>query len=203
MDMVKLSEKVNPKTTALLIIDMQKDYCCEGGIFDKMGFDYEIPKQLSSILSDFVDLARKVLDHIVHIKMAHIPELASFATKEHYARVGLQREINPTFSEFYGVKPIEGEIVIPKYRYSAFVSTYLDKLLRANGIKTLVVTGVATNVCVESTVRDGFMLDYQVVVPKDLTEATEAGAKKWSLRNIETFFGEVVDSKNLLDCWGL
>ena len=47
------------------------------------------------------------------------------------------------------------------------------------------------------------MLDYHIVVASDLTEATEAGAKQWSLRNIETFFGEVVDSRNLLDCWGL
>ncbi len=203
MDLKKLSEKVNPTTTALLIIDMQKDYCCKGGIFDKMGFDYEVPARLSSILSDFVNHVRKALQYIVHIKMAHIPQLASPAGKEHYERVGLKREINPTFSDFYGVKPIEGDIVINKYRYSSFVSTYLDKLLRANGIKTLVVTGVATNVCVESTVRDGFMLDYHIVVPRDLTEATEAGAKEWSLRNIETFFGEVVNSKNLLDCWGL
>lgn len=203
MDSDKFSKKVNPETAALLVIDMQRDYCCEGGIFDKMGFDYKVPERLSSILNDFVIRARKVLKHIVHIKMAHIPELSSPAGKEHYARVGLQRKINPIFSEFYGVKPTEGEIVIPKYRYSAFVSTYLDRYLRANGIKTLIATGVATNVCVESTIRDGFMFDYHIVVPRDLTEATETGAKEWSLRNIEDFFGEVVDSKILIDCWGL
>ena len=203
MDSDKLSEKVKPETTALFIIDMQRDYCCEGGILDKMGFDYKVAERLSHPLNDFVNRARTVLKHIVHIKMEHKPELSSPAGKEHYGRVGLQREINPIFSEFYGVKPVDGEIVIPKYRYSAFISTYLDKYLRANGIKTLIATGVATNVCVESTIRDGFMLDYHIVVPKDLTEATEPGAKEWSLRNIETFFGEVVDSKILLDCWGL
>ena len=170
---------------------------------DKMGFDYKVAERLSHPLNDFVNRARTVLKHIVHIKMEHKPELSSPAGKEHYGRVGLQREINPIFSEFYGIKPVDGEIVIPKYRYSAFISTYLDKYLRANGIKTLIATGVATNVCVESTIRDGFMLDYHIVVPKDLTEATEPGAKEWSLRNIETFFGEVVDSKILLDCWGL
>ena len=203
MDPDRLSEKINPQTTALLITDMQRDYCCEGGIFDKMGFDFEVPKRLAPLLSDFLDRVRNVLKYIVHIKMAHIPELASPVLKEHYERVGLQREYNPSFSDFYGIKPMNGEIIIPKYRYSAFVSTYLDKYLRANKIKTLVLTGVATNVCVESTARDGFMLDYHIVVARDLTEATEAGAKEWSLRNIETFFGEVVDSRSLLDCWGL
>lgn len=203
MDLDKLSEKINPRTTALLITDMQRDYCCAGGVIDKMGFDFEIAKRLAPRLNDFVDRARKILKYIVHIKMAHIPELASSVLKEHYERVGLQREYNPSFSEFYGIKPVAGEIVIPKFRYSAFVSTYLDKYLRANSIKTLVLTGVATNVCVESTARDGFMLDYHIVVASDLTEATEAGAKQWSLRNIETFFGEVVNSRKLLDCWGL
>ena len=203
MDLDKLSEKINPQTTALLITDMQRDYCCAGGVIDKMGFDYKAAKRLAPRLNDFVDRARKILKYIVHIKMAHIPELASPVLKEHYERVGLQREHNPSFSEFYGIKPMDGEIVVPKYRYSAFVSTYLDKYLRANSIKTLVLTGVATNVCVESTARDGFMLDYHIVVASDLTEATEAGAKQWSLRNIETFFGEVVNSRNLLDCWGL
>lgn len=203
MDLDKLSEKINPQTTALLITDMQRDYCCAGGVIDKMGFDFEVAKRLAPRLNDFVDRARKILKYIVHIKMAHIPELASPVLKEHYERVGLQRENNPSFSEFYGIKPMDGEIVVPKYRYSAFVSTYLDKYLRANSIKTLVLTGVATNVCVESTARDGFMLDYHIVVASDLTEATETGAKQWSLRNIETFFGEVVNSRNLLDCWGL
>lgn len=198
-----LSKKVNPKTSALLIVDMQRDYCCKGGIFDKMGFDYNIPKRLASPLNDFLNSARQVLKHIVHIKMVHIPEIASPAGKEHYSRVGLQRKIDPTLSEFYEIKPLEGEVVIPKYRYSAFIATYLDKYLRANDIKTIIVTGVATNVCVESTVRDGFMLDYHIVVPSDLTEATEPAAKKWSLHNIDNFFGEVVSSKSLLECWGV
>jgi ureidoacrylate peracid hydrolase len=83
------------------------------------------------------------------------------------------------------------------------VSTYLDQFLRLEGIKTLIVTGLATNVCVESTARDGFARDYHIVVPEDLTEGTSAEAKKWSLININAFFGEVVQSADLLRCWGV
>lgn len=203
MNLEKLKVKVNPEYTALVIIDMQRDYCCEGGVLDKMGFDLQAPKLLASRLNEFVNRARKVQKFIVHIKMELNSYLRSPALAEHYERVGLQREYNPSYSEFYGVIPREGEVIIPKYRYSGFVSTYFDQYLRSNGIKTLILTGLATNVCVESTARDGFMRDYQIIIPEDMTEGTSLEAKKWSLFNINTFFGEVVNSNNLLSIWGI
>ncbi len=199
----KLKIKVNPDHTALVIIDMQRDYCCEGGVFEKMGFGLEAPKLLASRLNEFLNKVRAVLKFIVHIKMEINPHLRSPALTEHYERAGLQRVHDPSFSQFYEVEPKEGEIIMPKYRYSAFVSTYLDQYLRANGIKTLILVGLATNVCVESTAREGFMRDYHIIVPRDMTEGTSDEAKKWSLFNIGTFFGEVVDSKELLSCWGM
>ena len=203
MNLEKLKAKVHPDHTALVIIDMQRDYCCEGGVLEKMGFDIQLPKMLAPRLNEFLNHARKILEFIVHVKMEQNPYLRSPALAEHYERVGLQRKADPSCSEFYGVTPEEGEVIIPKYRYSGFVSTYFDKYLRANGIKTLILTGLATNVCVESTARDGFMRDYHIVVPEDMTEGTSPEAKKWSLFNMRTFFGEVVDSKDLLICWGV
>jgi ureidoacrylate peracid hydrolase len=203
MNLEKFKIKVNPEYTALVIIDMQRDYCCEGGVFNKMGFDLEVPKWLASRLNEFVNKVRQVLKFIIHIKMELNPYLWSPALAEHYERVGLQRKHDPSYSEFYGVTPREGEIIIPKYRYSAFVSTYLDQYLRSNGIKTLVLVGLATNVCVESTAREGFMRDYHIVIPEDMTEGTSKEAKRASLFNIDTFFGEVVESKDLLSAWGL
>lgn len=199
----KLKIKVNPERTALVIVDMQRDYCCEGGVFEKMGFGLEAPKSLASRLNGFLNKVRPVLKFIVHIKMELNPHLRSPVLAEHYERVGLQREHNPSFSQFYVVEPREGEIIIPKYRYSAFVSTYLDQYLRSNEIKTLILVGLATNVCLESTARDGFMRDYYIIVPEDMTEGTSDEAKKWSLFNIGTFFGEVVNSKDLLLAWGI
>jgi ureidoacrylate peracid hydrolase len=202
MNSEKLKVKVHPDHTALVLVDMQRDYCCEGGVLDKMGFDIKPSRELAPRLNEFVKQVRESLKFIVHLRMELNPDLRSPALAEHYERVGLQRKHDPSYSEFYGVTPKEGEVIIPKYRYSGFVSTYFDKYLRSNAIKTLVLTGTATNVCVESTARDGFMRDYHIVVPKDMTEGTSPDAKKWSLLNIDTFFGEVVDSKDLLDCWG-
>ena len=94
-------------------------------------------------------------------------------------------------------------MVLPKNRYSAFVGTPLDTMLRANGITTLILTGVATNVCVESTARQAYTLDYYVVVPRDLTGGVNETAKEMSLQNIDRYFGEVVDSADVLSAWGI
>jgi len=135
--------------------------------------------------------------------MTKIDFLGSPAALEQYKRLGINRQYDPAFSEFYEVVPKEGEVVIPKYRHSAFVSTYFDQFLRIRQIETLIVTGLATNVCVESTARDGFARDYHIVIPEDLTEGTSPEAKKWSLNNINSFFGEIVQSQDLLKCWDL
>jgi ureidoacrylate peracid hydrolase len=203
MDLTGLRSKVAPEQSGLIIIDMQKDYCGEGGAFHRMGFDVEPAKALASRLNGFLTHARKILKCIIHLKMTKIALLSSPAGLEHYHRLGIERQYDPAFSEFYEVIPQEGEAVIPKYRHSGFVSTYLDQFLRLRGVKTLIVTGLATNVCVESTARDGFARDYHIVVPEDLTEGTSLEAKRWSLINIDSFFGEVVQSADLLRCWGI
>ena len=88
--------------------------------------------------------------------------------------------------------PQPGDIVVQKTRYSAFYNTNLDSILRARGIRSLVFTGIATNVCVESTLRDGFFLEYFGVVLHDAThQAGPDFVQKASLYNIEKFFGWV------------
>ena len=92
------------------------------------------------------------------------------------------------------LRPWEGDIVLPKPRYSGFFNTPLDRILRSRGIRHLVFTGIATNVCVESTLRDGFFLEYFGVVLEDAThQAGPVFAQQAALFNIETFFGWVSD----------
>ncbi len=203
MNVEALGAKVRPEQSALVIIDMQKDYCCEGGAFHRRGFDVVPAQRLAVRLNRFLDDARRVLRHVVHLKMTKVQELSSAPSADLYRRLGIERMYDPSYADFFEVLPREGDVVIPKYRYSGFVSTYLDQYLRINGIETLIITGVATNVCVETTARDAFMRDYFAVVPSDLTEGTSPDAKKWSLSNIDMFFGEVVESESLLRCWGL
>jgi ureidoacrylate peracid hydrolase len=199
--LVRLRAKLNPESTALIIIDMQRDFCCEGGSFDRRGFDIRPAQRLAKRLNLFLEEARKVLKHIVHLRMMKIPELASPVVDELYGRIKMKRSYDPAFAEPYEVIPRPGDIVIPKYKYSGFFSTYLDQFLRSKNINTLIITGLATNVCVESTARDGFMREYYIIIPSDLTEGTSPEAKKWSLLNLDMFFGEVVSSNEILECW--
>jgi ureidoacrylate peracid hydrolase len=198
---MRLKAKLNPDTTALVIVDMQKSFCCEGGSFDKRGFDIRPARILAARLNLFLEEARKALKHIIHLKMMKMPELSSPVVDELYERLNIGRSLDPDLAEFYKVIPRHGDVVIPKYKYSGFVSTYLDQYLRSKGIKTLIITGIATNVCVESTARDGFMREYHVVIPPDLTEGTSPEAKEWSLKNLDMFFGEVISSNEILESW--
>ena len=88
--------------------------------------------------------------------------------------------------------PAPGDIVVPKTRYSGFFNSTLDSTLRARGIRTLAFTGIATNVCVESTLRDAFHLEYFAVMLEDATHALGGPAiQQAAVYNIETFFGWV------------
>jgi ureidoacrylate peracid hydrolase len=90
------------------------------------------------------------------------------------------------------MKPQAGDIVIPKTRYSGFFNSTLDSTLRARGIRNLVFTGIATNVCVESTLRDAFHLEYFAVMLEDAThELGGAAVQQATVYNVETFFGWV------------
>ena len=129
------------------------------------------------------------------------PYLRSPVVVEHYTRVKMIRPFNPRNEEFYQITPEPEDVILPKHRYSAFIGTPLDAILRANGIKTLILAGVATNVCVESTARDGFMLDYHIVLPSNLTAGVNDQVKQMSLYNIGMFFGEIVESSRLISTW--
>jgi ureidoacrylate peracid hydrolase len=101
-----------------------------------------------------------------------------------------------------GIAPVGEEPVVVKHRYSAFIGTRFEAVLRTLGIKTLIMTGVGTNVCVESTARDGFMLDHHVVFLSDCTATASPGiAHEATLQNIRDHFGTVTTSDEVLAVW--
>ena len=104
-------------------------------------------------------------------------------------------------AEFYRVEPEAGEPVVIKHRYSAFVDTDLELILRSRGIKTLVLCGVASNVCVESTARDGYMRDYYIVLVDDCSAAYDPAKHAATLSNIAHHFGVVVTADEVIDAW--
>ncbi len=102
---------------------------------------------------------------------------------------------------FLGRRLALGEPIVVKHRYSAFIDTDLDLILRSRGIQSLVMTGVATNVCVESTARDGYMRDYHIVFVDDCSACYDAAKHAATLRHITDHFGVVVQAADIIATW--
>ena len=198
------------EATALIIVDMQNAYATKGGYLDLAGFDVSATGPVTDRIAAAVAAARKAGIWVIWFQNGWDADYVeaggpgspnwhkSNALKAMRARPEMNERLLAKGTWDYALvdalKPEPGDIVLPKPRYSGFYNTALDSMLRARGIRTLVFTGIATNVCVESTLRDGFFLEYFGVVLADAThqagpESLQAGA----LANIETFFGWVSD----------
>ena len=211
-----LEKKVDPSHTALLVVDVQNDFCVEGGMWDREGMDIRLAQAMVPRLINFIDKARKAGLTIIYIQSIYSSEnnwYLSDVLLEQAKRKSFGRnpgrymkypvcERNSWSGDLYGgIKPLRGELVVEKHRYSAFVDTDLDIVLRSRGIRTLIMSGVATNCCVETTARDGFMKDYYIVFLKDCTATFSEEMHNNTLKNIDLFFGQVVDSSDVLKCW--
>jgi ureidoacrylate peracid hydrolase len=104
--------------------------------------------------------------------------------------------------DFYGeIAPQPGEPIVTKHRYGAFHNTDLESILRVHGIRTVVLTGVATNACVETTAREAFVRDYYVVFTADGTACYSDEAHEATLRTIDKYFGVVASLDQVAEVW--
>ena len=197
--------------TAVLVVDMQNDFCSEKGVKANRGMDVRGTKQMGSELAQFLDTCRRDYPavKIFHVVTRH----STWDISAAYAHVFRTRpsDLVPIcmvgtwgteiWEEFPGLQPGSNEYLIEKHRYSAFVNTDLDLILRTQGITTLIVTGGSTNCCVVSTVYDGHMRDYHIVVPRNLTITPVQDLHEPTLQNIQRYFGCVVTSDEILAAW--
>ncbi|HWD74582.1 MAG TPA: isochorismatase family cysteine hydrolase [Solirubrobacteraceae bacterium] len=175
----ELEELVDPRHTALVVVDMQRDFCTPGGAFDRLGVDISMYPAMVPRLVRLVDGARAAGVQVIYILMTVLPGRASdspaqirFNMRMHLAEAdGAPLSYTTDGSEGQQLIPElvagDGDLVIKKYRSSGFWGTNLDMLLRSNGIQTVVVAGCTTEGCVESTARDAMFNDYYVVIAED------------------------------------
>ncbi|WP_269233597.1 pyrimidine utilization protein B [Klebsiella pneumoniae] len=199
-----------PQQSALIVVDMQNAYASQGGYLDLAGFDVSATRPVIDNINTAVAAARAAGMLIIWFQNGWDDQYVeaggpgspnyhkSNALKTMRQRPELQGKLLAKGGWDYQLvdelTPQEGDIVLPKPRYSGFFNTPLDSILRSRGIRHLVFTGIATNVCVESTLRDGFFLEYFGIVLEDAThQAGPSFAKQAALFNIETFFGWVSD----------
>ena len=197
-------------TTALIVVDMQNAYATPGGYLDLAGFDISAAGPVIAKVVEAVGTARDAGIPVVWLQNGWDPDYreaggpgspnwhksnAMKTMRKHPELAGkLLARGGWDYALVDELKPLPNDIIIPKPRYSGFFNSGLDSALRVRGIRTLVFTGIATNVCVESTLRDGFFLEYFGVVLHDAT--SQAGPRSLhdgALRNIELFFGWVSD----------
>ncbi len=197
-----LVEKVSPRDAALIVVDVQNDFCHSDGATHKNGADVAPMQAVPPVLNGLIDAARKADLPVVWVRTTHSPTTDSPSWNER--REGREHYICADGSwgaEWFQVAPAPGEDVVLKHRYSGFVGTNLDDVLRARGIKSVIVTGVVTNMCVESTVRDAFMRDYFVVVPRDCVAASEPEVHERSLDHMGKVFGDIATAAQIIACW--
>lgn len=193
---------VSAQSAALLVIDVQNDFCHEDGLFGKLGLDMSSVQRAAKKIATLLPFARRAGVPVIFVVMEHDPNTNSAAWINRYPAPRADACVAGTWgAELYVVKPTKGEPLVVKHRYSPFVGSNIEYLLRAKERKSLIVTGVATNICVEAVLRDGFVRDYDVVLVEDCAGAYSERAHQSSIENTLAFLGRVVKSEALQDLW--
>lgn len=201
-----LAEQAAPGHTALLVIDMQRDFCADDGFVGRvLNKDVRAAQAIVEPIMDLVGAARSATIPVIWVKAAYDPENLSPPMRARQRDLAGDAVCCPTDGlggAFYGVTPAADEPVIEKHCYSAFSDTELDGLLRRLNIETLVLTGVQTNVCIDSTLRQGHSLGYYVVVPGDCVSSHAPDLHDATLANVRALLGTVTTGRDLTRLWG-
>ncbi len=200
-----LAQKVDPAHTALVVVDVQNDFCADGGYLSDLGNDMSMIQRMVPRLNSFIARARETRVPVVFIRCIYDSVYFSGPWADKRSALNASGKglcLSDTWgAEFYLVSPEPEEVIVTKHRFSAFVGTNLDLILRSMGIKTLLISGVATNVCVESTARDGYQLDYYVVFLEDCAANMNLELHNATLENVNRYFGVVSSSAEVLSAW--
>jgi ureidoacrylate peracid hydrolase len=204
---VALDVALDPNRTALLVVDMQNDFCAPGGFFEQVGLDISPGERIVEPIARLLETARSLGVHVVFTRsMRPDPQPQRLRPSRPFYKLPVEgaRPFAPGTwgSEIVdALPPAPGELVLDKPRYSAFYETALTDDLRARGVDTVALAGTTTNCCIDSTMRDAYYRDFNVVVLSDCVAGFggEERLHESALENCRLLFGVVATSGELVD----